>query len=111
MKKKDNKLDKYYPKLWYLFTILITNIAFSSFAGLEVYKIVNAYSLDNSLDTRQQIISCALLLMIGVAVVFPANIINYAVEYFKKKKIQLVLLFVELFVMMLFMIKLLFAII
>lgn len=108
---KEDKYKKYYSKYWYLGTLLITSIAYTSFIGLEVYKIYNAYSLDNSIDTRNTILVCALYIIIGSICLFPISIINYATEYYKKRNIQLILIIIELFLMMFFMLKLLFCII
>ncbi len=107
---KEDKYKKYYSKYWYLGTLLITSIAYTSFIGLEVYKIFNAYNLDNSLDTKNTILVCALSIIIGSICLFPISIINYAVEYYKRRNIQLILIIIELFLMMYFMLKLLFCI-
>ncbi len=109
-KKKEEKYSKYYPKQWHFATIIMSNIAFASYVGYEVYKIVNAYNLNSSIDAKNLVITSALYIMIGVAIIFPVNIINYLADYFKKRELQIVLIFIELFLMMAMMLKLLFAI-
>ena len=105
------KYNKYYPKYWYIGMLLITSIAFTSYIGLEIYNIFQAYNLPNSIEVKKEVLNCSINIIIGTLIVCPIHIINYALDYYKKREIQLVLIFIELFIMMVMMLKLLFVLI
>jgi len=109
-RRKVDKFSKYHSEYWYFAMLLMCNISIASYIGYEVYKIVNAFGLSRIVDTRDIVITSALYIMIGVAVYFPVSIINYLLEKYKLRKGQMVLIFIELFIMMTTMLKLLFVI-